>query len=114
MKTLLQLEYVGLLLLSIVIFSLSEFSWWFYPLLILVPDIGMIGYLISPKIGSITYNIFHHYFVAIVFVSAGLLLDSSLYTLIGSILLGHTSLDRLLGYGLKYPDSFKHTHLKNL
>lgn len=31
--------------------------------------------------------------------------------LAGLILLGHSSLDRVLGYGLKYADSFKHTHL---
>jgi hypothetical protein len=26
-------------------------------------------------------------------------------------LLGHSSFDRVLGYGLKYDDDFKHTHL---
>ncbi|MBC8508108.1 MAG: DUF4260 family protein [Anaerolineales bacterium] len=31
--------------------------------------------------------------------------------LIGVIMLGHSSLDRVIGYGLKYPDSFQHTHL---
>jgi hypothetical protein len=31
--------------------------------------------------------------------------------LAGTILLGHSSLDRVLGYGLKYPDSFQNTHL---
>ena len=29
----------------------------------------------------------------------------------GLILFGHSSMDRILGYGLKYPDSFEHTHL---
>jgi hypothetical protein len=29
----------------------------------------------------------------------------------GLILLGHSSLDRALGYGLKYPDAFQNTHL---
>jgi hypothetical protein len=31
--------------------------------------------------------------------------------LVGLILLGHSSLDRVFGYGLKYADSFRHTHL---
>jgi hypothetical protein len=26
-------------------------------------------------------------------------------------MLGHSSADRILGYGLKYSDSFHHTHL---
>jgi hypothetical protein len=29
----------------------------------------------------------------------------------GAILVAHTGMDRLLGYGLKYPTSFQETHL---
>lgn len=29
----------------------------------------------------------------------------------GTLLLGHSSLDRVFGYGLKYPDAFRNTHL---
>jgi Domain of unknown function (DUF4260) len=29
----------------------------------------------------------------------------------GLIILGHSSFDRILGYGLKYSDAFQHTHL---
>jgi hypothetical protein len=28
-----------------------------------------------------------------------------------AIVLGHSSLDRVFGYGLKYPDAFQNTHL---
>ena len=31
--------------------------------------------------------------------------------LVGIILFGHSCMDRMLGFGLKYPDSFKNTHL---
>lgn len=34
-----------------------------------------------------------------------------LLQLAGVILLGHSSLDRVLGYGLKHADSFQNTHL---
>jgi len=30
---------------------------------------------------------------------------------VGIIFLGHTAFDRVFGYGLKFPDNFKHTHL---
>jgi hypothetical protein len=30
---------------------------------------------------------------------------------VGILLWAHSSLDRIMGYGLKYPDSFQHTHL---
>jgi len=29
----------------------------------------------------------------------------------GTILFGHSSFDRVLGYGLKYEDAFQNTHL---
>jgi len=40
--------------------------------------------------------------------------SSSWMELAGIILFGHSSLDRVLGCGLKYPDSFHHPHLSRL
>ncbi len=60
MKTLLRIEEAFLFGLSIYLFSHLGFSWWWFPLLILTPDIGMLGYLFNPKIGAIIYNIIHH------------------------------------------------------
>ena len=34
--------------------------------------------------------------------------------LAGTVLLGHSAFDRVLGYGLKYPDAFKHTHFDEI
>jgi hypothetical protein len=41
----------------------------------------------------------------------GFFMHIPLLQLAGVILLGHSSLDRVLGYGLKHSDSFQHTHL---
>jgi hypothetical protein len=41
----------------------------------------------------------------------GSILASQPLQLAGLILFGHSSMDRVLGYGLKYSDSFQHTHL---
>jgi hypothetical protein len=41
----------------------------------------------------------------------GAYFNNQLLQLIGLILFGHSSMDRALGYGLKYPDSFQNTHL---
>ncbi|WP_265767760.1 DUF4260 domain-containing protein [Fodinibius salsisoli] len=111
MRTLLRLEEVGIFCFSIFLFSLTDFSWWWFPLLILLPDIGMIGYLLNPKIGASIYNLFHHMGIAVVIYLAGYFAAISLLELTGVILLGHAALDRIFGFGLKYPDSFKHTHL---
>lgn len=45
--------------LSIYWFSLTNFAWWWFPLLILAPDIGMLGYAAGPKAGAWTYNFKH-------------------------------------------------------
>ena len=47
-------------LASIYALYLHEVPWWAYLLLAFGPDIGMVGYSINPKVGAITYNLFHH------------------------------------------------------
>ena len=41
----------------------------------------------------------------------GLLAGQSLAVWLALIWCAHIGMDRLLGFGLKYPDAFKHTHL---
>jgi hypothetical protein len=111
MKTLLKLEGFALFVLSIFLFSRLSYPWWVYPLLFFVPDISMIGYVHDTRLGAWIYNIVHHYGISIGLYLLGFFLGSPLLQLIGVILLGHSSLDRALGYGLKYPDAFSNTHL---
>lgn len=111
MNSILKLEELAQFMFGIFIFSQLDYSWWWFAALILTPDIGAIGYLINTRIGAITYNIFHHKAVAIVIGLIGFYYDNSLLILIGVILFSHAAMDRIFGYGLKYPDSFKNTHL---
>jgi len=83
---------------------------WFLILLI-TPDISMLGYLRGPHLGAITYNLGHNWLIGGLFLIAGLMGASPLFGQIGAILVAHTGIDRLLGYGLKYPTSFQDTHL---
>jgi hypothetical protein len=111
MKTLIRLEELLLTLLSFYLFLGLGYAWWWFPVLFLAPDLSMIGYLLGPKVGAWTYNLVHHKGVAVVLFVLGGLLTMPWLQLAGVILLGHSSFDRTLGYGLKYPDSFHHTHL---
>ncbi|GAB3920638.1 DUF4260 domain-containing protein [Larkinella terrae] len=111
MKTLLKLEEVAQFLLSIVLFSQLPFAWWWFPALILVPDLSMVGYLINPKIGAYAYNLAHHKAVAIAIGATGFLLANPVLMLTGVMLFGHSAMDRMMGYGLKFEDSFSHTSL---
>jgi len=80
-------------------------------LLLFAPDIGMVGYAINPKMGALTYNLTRHRFVAAVEVLYALILGDLYRQVAAIILFAHSSLDRILGYGLKYSDSFGNTHL---
>lgn len=111
MKNLIKLEEAALFGLSIYLFSLLGLAWWWYPLLILAPDIGMVGYAIGTKAGAITYNILHHRAIAILVLLLGWYNGSIWIELTGIILFGHCAMDRMFGFGLKFADSFHHTHL---
>lgn len=111
MKTLIRLEELLLAGLSLYLFFGLGYAWWWFPLLLLTPDLSMIGYLLGPKVGAWSYNLAHHKGVAIALFVLGGYLGSGWLQLAGVILLAHASLDRILGYGLKYTDSFQNTHL---
>jgi hypothetical protein len=111
MTTLIKLEEFSQFVLSIILFSQLDYVWWVYPAFILLPDISMTGYLVGSRIGAWFYNFFHHKLVGIIIFALGFWLNMSLLTLIGIIIFGHSAFDRIFGYGLKFKDSFAHTHL---
>tara|TARA_R110000868_G_scaffold106325_14_gene291644 strand:+ start:116 stop:466 length:351 start_codon:yes stop_codon:yes gene_type:complete len=111
MKTILKLEELPQLLLSILLFTNTDFSWWWYLLLFFTPDFGMLAYLFNPRVGAFFYNLFHHKGIVILIYLVGNLMDLPSLELIGSVYFGHAAFDRIFGYGLKYPDDFKNTHL---
>ncbi|MBK6858996.1 MAG: DUF4260 domain-containing protein [Saprospiraceae bacterium] len=113
MKYIIRLEELGLFAIAVYGLYLQpfQFSCWVWILLFLLPDIGAIGYFINPEIGAITYNLLHHRFIGVVVLAIGYLTQNPYLVLAGLIVLGHSSFDRALGYGLKLPDNFNHTHL---
>ena len=111
MKTLLKLEALALWGLSVFLFSQLGYAWWWYLVLFFAPDLSMLGYLGGTRVGALVYNIVHHHAVSLGLYVLGFFLGNPVLQLAGVILLGHSNMDRLLGYGLKYPDSFQNTHL---
>ena len=111
MKTLIRLEEAAQFALTIILFAKLSFAWWVYPALFLLPDLSMIGYVVSTRVGAFTYDLVHHKAVAVAVGVAGLFLANDYLMLAGLILFGHSSMDRIFGYGLKYATGFKFTHL---
>lgn len=111
MKNILKLEELAEFILGILIFSRLAFAWWYFPALLLLPDLGMLGYLINPKVGAWMYNFVHHKALGITILAFGFYEQNQGILLLGTILFAHSAFDRMLGYGLKYEDSFENTHL---
>ncbi|MDQ1086537.1 DUF4260 domain-containing protein [Siphonobacter sp. SORGH_AS_1065] len=111
MKTLIKIEEAAQVILSLVLFAQLPFAWWLFPVLLLVPDVSMVGYVFNSKTGAFIYNVFHHKAVAILIGVLGFYLGNEYVLLAGIILFGHSSMDRMFGYGLKFDTGFGYTHL---
>lgn len=111
MKKIIQAEEAAMFLLSICLFSQLHFAWYWWLIWILAPDLSMLGYLAGNKTGAICYNLAHHKGIAIAIYLLGLYTINENLELAGLILFGHSSMDRGLGYGLKYFTGFQDTHL---
>ncbi len=111
MRLLVRLEELGFFLVTIYLFTLLPYPWWVYPLLLFVPDISIMGYMINSTTGAYLYNFLHHRGISMILYAAGMVLDTPLMALAGLILFAHSSLDRVMGYGLKHTEGFHETHL---
>jgi hypothetical protein len=107
----LRAEGAAVLLASVWAYALGEGGWWMFALLLLGPDLSMLGYLRGPRVGAAAYNLGHTYLVPLGLLALGQGLAAPLLTALGLIWAAHIGLDRMLGYGLKYHWGFKATHL---
>lgn len=89
-------------------------SWLLFLLLILAPDVSMLGYLAGTRVGAAVYNVVHTYALPIALGGYGFLATKALAVHVALIWLAHIGIDRMLGFGLKYPTGFKDTHLNRL
>jgi len=100
-----------MLILSFYLSYLLGFEWWVFVLFLFTPDISMLAYFLGNKTGASVYNFFHYKFFAVIIGMGGYLLNINELAFVGTILFGHSSLDRILGYGLKSFRGFRYTHL---
>jgi len=111
---LLRLEGAAVLLLSLLLYAQHGGNWLIYILLLFTPDLSALGYLINARIGAYIYNLIHTYVLSIALLATSLLTSNTLLLPFALIWLSHIGLDRLLGFGLKYPTTFKDTHLNRV
>ena len=111
---LLRLEGLALFAGAAVVYVDRDYTLWLVLVLFLAPDLGLLGYLAGPRFGAAIYNALHTTTVPIVLGVAALLSDWTLGIEIALIWLAHIGIDRAIGYGLKYEDAPKPTHMQRV
>lgn len=107
----LRLEGLAVLVAAVGTFAHVDASWWLFLALILAPDLAMLGYLAGPRAGAFTYNLVHLYLWPGALLVWGLTGGPGWTAGVAAVWAAHIGMDRALGYGLKEPDAFRHTHL---
>jgi len=105
------LALAGVALLA---FSLTGGRWWLFGALILVPDVSMAGYLVSRRVGAITYNAGHSLVIPAALVAINPVAGNPFVLELGLIWATHIGIDHVFGYGYKYPTAFRDTNLQRV
>jgi len=108
---LLRLEGFAVLAAAVSAFAWLGGSWPLFAVLLLAPDLAMIGYRFGPVVGAAAYNAVHIYLTPAALGAAGLALGAPTMQALALIWIAHIGLDRALGVGLKYATGFGDTHL---
>jgi hypothetical protein len=108
----LRLEGLAVAVLGAALYARTGASWWLFAALWLAPDLSFLGYLAGPRLGAHCYNAVHSYVLPAVLAAVALMLPQAALMPFALIWFNHIGVDRLLGYGLKYPTGFGFTHLK--
>ena len=95
-------------------FTVLDEPWWLVPLLLFVPDVFMVGYARSHRVGAWSYNLAHSYPAPALLGVVALVGENPFWQGVASVWFAHIGLDRALGYGLKYETAFRDTHLGRL
>lgn len=107
----LRIEGAVLLALATFLYVRKEGGWLLFLVLLLAPDVGILGYVRGTRVGAVVYNVFHTYLPPAALAVIGILSGWRLPVLIALIWFAHIGMDRMLGYGLKRTSGFQETHL---
>lgn len=103
-----------MLVLTLVLYRELDQGWLRFLLLFFVPDLALLAYLSSPRIGAIAYNSMHTYVLPALLFAVGFVMERGMPMGAAVIWAAHIGTDRLLGLGLKYAEGFRPTHLQRM
>src|SRR5699024_12770609 len=100
-KLLLHVEGFVVLLCSLFVYQMIDYSWWLFILLLFVPDVSALGYVVNKRVGAVVYNLVHTYVLALILLAVRYMIAIPCIVGLGGILVEHIGLDRLCGLGWK-------------
>ena len=106
-----RVEGLALFVLGIVIYAHADYSWGMFALLFFVPDLGIAGYWVSRTFGAAAYNLTHWLVWPLLLGTAAIFTGDPTLMAVTLIWASHIGFDRMLGWGLKSPESFCHTDM---
>jgi len=74
----------------------------------------MLGYFLGVRLGTALYNLFHVLVAPLLLIALSIFCKQLWLLPYGLIWTAHIGVDRLLGFGLKYPTQFRDTHFQRL
>ena len=74
----------------------------------------MLGYTLNVRIGAALYNVVHSEVLPLLLGAVAVFENWRVSLLFAIIWMAHIGLDRMFGYGLKYPTFFKDSHLQRI
>jgi hypothetical protein len=107
----LRVEGAVILSLALFLYVRGDGGWLLFVLLLLAPDVGMLGYTAGPRLGAVMYNALHTTVGPAALAVIGILTESPQVVSVALVWFAHIGLDRMLGYGLKHTAGFRETHL---
>jgi hypothetical protein len=108
----LRLESLAVVVAAVALYFDGDYAVWAFFAFLLAPDLSFAAYLAGPRVGAVVYNLAHTYAFPVALAAACLLTgEAGVPVQIALIWGAHIGVDRVLGFGLKYPTAFKDTHL---
>jgi hypothetical protein len=113
-RTIIRIEGVLFFIIALIVYLQLGGNILLFFLFLLFPDLSMLGYRKDLKTGALLYNLVHNYATGIIVFALGLITGTDLLGYTGLIIFAHVGMDHAFGYGLKYPDGFKKTHMQRV
>ena len=114
-RLILRTEYLIIAIMAAMLFvGVEHYSWWWLIVLFFAFDISLIGYVLSPKMGALTYNAVHNLIAPAILLGLHFIIPAPWLLFVGLLWLFHVSVDRTIGFGLMYGDKFGHTNLATI